>query len=201
MGYEQNTMKIAETNWQLIRNAAEIKKRSLSCILFIVGLACVSNCQRIAKETKMNLQVQLKVRTTALIFQENPICRLNLVNSGQTELQVLHPMFNPHMPIMRLIHVQTGVEVLRQGKAPMSGDRYQSLPPGQERLLMSSPCSQRLPSLHRENTKYRRFFRSTWENSVLSQNRFVSKSSRQFRGTSRWYPPQGDGRVCNTASA
>jgi hypothetical protein len=131
MGYEQNTMTIAETNWQLIRNTAEIKKRSLSCILFIVGLACVSNCQRIAKENKMNLQVQLKVRTTALIFQENPICQLNLINSGQTELQVLHPMFNPHMPIMRLIHVQTGVEVLRQGKAPMSGDRYQSLPPGQ----------------------------------------------------------------------
>lgn len=78
----------------------------------------------------MILDVQLKVERNELVFQENPVCRLDLMNNGQRELQVPHPMFNPHMPVMRVIHVQTGAEVFQQGKAPVTGDNYQPLPPG-----------------------------------------------------------------------
>ncbi len=80
----------------------------------------------------MTLDVQFTAPRTDLIFQENPICRLVLTNNGPSPVEVLHPMFNPHMPVMRVMNTHTGVEVLQQGQAPMTGSRYQPLPPGQK---------------------------------------------------------------------
>src|SRR5258706_8260080 len=102
----------------------------------LVGLpSChkqVEPTTRHTEKTKMPLDVTFKITRTELLVQENPICQLTLANSGKTTVNILNPSFNPHMPILRIIELRTGIETFQQAPIPFTGDYVTPLAAGQQ---------------------------------------------------------------------
>src|SRR3954467_9512326 len=111
----------------------------LRIVLTLATFAGLGGCGKQAlpagrqtEKTKMPLDVQFRITKTTLLAQEDPNCQVLLVNNGKTPVNILNPEFNPHMPILRVMEVKTGVETLQQRKAPMTGDNATPLAPGQQ---------------------------------------------------------------------
>ncbi len=78
----------------------------------------------------MSLHVELVIEKSVLLCQENPGCKLVLVNSGAATASVAHPELNPDVPILRVLDTKTGIETLHKKEPRLSGTDYVPLAPG-----------------------------------------------------------------------
>jgi len=111
----------------------------LHIVLTVATLAGLGGCDKEAlpagrqtEKSKMPLDVQFRIAKTNLLAQEDPNSQVILVNNGKAPVNILNPEFNPHMPVLRVMEVKTGMEMLQQRKAPMTGDKWTPLGPGQQ---------------------------------------------------------------------
>ena len=78
----------------------------------------------------MSLDLQLKIEKSAILSGENPVCLLGIKNSGNTPTTLANPLFNPNVPVLRVVDVKTGIELLKHGKERHAGTVYQPVDAG-----------------------------------------------------------------------
>jgi len=72
-----------------------------------------------------NRNMPLEVTFTCpqnLVIQQSPLCALTIKNKGNAPVSFLHPQFNKNSPIMRIMELKTGAEVLQQKGPRPSGE-------------------------------------------------------------------------------
>ena len=80
----------------------------------------------------MSLEVEFTVEKSRLLCQENAHCRLVLTNTGSAPLTFAHPDISPDSPVLRVVELKSGIEVLQHGKAHQTGTAYQTLAAGKK---------------------------------------------------------------------